>query len=275
MTIHRMDLDGVGSPAALADRIHAVLPDLTNKFDLEALCRQLDIVSIAEAVTTSFEAALVTDELKSQGSILLASGSRAERARFSIGHELGHFLIPTHLPASGRPFSCSLDDLHSHDVKDRDRRRRIEAEANRFAARLLMPPNRARALMASGNPGLPRLVEVAREFGVSKEAMARQWTTVSREPVAFVIARNGLVDRFYRHQDFPWLPLVRGKALPHYALVSRSQPSPGEFTGQEEVDADTWLSERDSERVLALTEEVLGQAEGYVMIMLQAELDED
>lgn len=138
MKIDRLDLDGVGSPVALAARIHELFPDMPSVIPLEELRTKLDIASIEEIVTVGFEAALVMDEHKASGAILLASGRSPQRYRFSIAHELGHFLIPSHRPHPGQPFQCSLFDLHSLDPRDRDRRRRIEAEANRFAARLLI-----------------------------------------------------------------------------------------------------------------------------------------
>lgn len=116
MTLDRIELDGVGLPARLAARIHELAPDLALDFDITALCRQLDIHQIEEMDTSAFEAAIIMDEYKADGSILLARSSSAKRKRFSIGHELGHFLLPTHLPHSGG-FSCSLGDLKSLDAK--------------------------------------------------------------------------------------------------------------------------------------------------------------
>jgi len=41
---------------------------------IEELCRQLDIASIQEIATEGFEAALIMDELKAGGAILVAGG---------------------------------------------------------------------------------------------------------------------------------------------------------------------------------------------------------
>ena len=275
MKIDRLDLDGVGSPAGLAGKIHELLPDLQSIIPLEALCEQLDIVSIQEVETTGFEAALITDELKAQGAILLASGRHEARRRFSLAHELGHFLIPSHRPHPDRPFQCSLDDLHQFDAQDRDRRRRIEAEANRFAAHLLMPPALLRRSIAQSTSSLEVIVELAREFGVSKEAMVRAWVNAHPEPVAVVIAHCGRVRRCYRSEDFPWIAPTGGQPLPIGSLAAETVLAPGAFSPIEEVEPDVWLSERDAERTLVLTEQVLGQRDGYVLILLQAELDED
>lgn len=172
MTLDRIELDGFGAPARLAARIHELAPDLPLDFDIKALCRQLDIHQIKEIDTSAYEAAIIMDEYKADGSILLARSSSAKRKRFSIGHELGHFLLPTHLPHSGG-FSCSHGDLKSQDAKSKDRQARVEAEANRFAAHLLMPPRKIRASLSAPQPDLEEVRRLCDAFFVSKEAMAR------------------------------------------------------------------------------------------------------
>lgn len=115
---------------------------------------------------------------------------------------------------------------------------------------------------------------MGREFGVSKEAMARSWVDSHRQPVAVILAHHGRILRRYRNEDFPWLPDWNGR-LPGDCLAAEMKPAPGTFSPVEEVDPDVWLSQRDAERVLSLTEQVLGQRDGYALVLLQAELDED
>jgi Zn-dependent peptidase ImmA (M78 family) len=274
LTISRLDLDGLGSPAALAAKIHELEPQLPTKVPVEELCRHLDIQSIGELKTEGFEAAIIMDELKAGGAILVATGRSDQRRRYSIAHELGHFLIPAHRPSGCSSFECSLADLHLLDPKDRDRRRRIEAEANRFAAHLLMPPGEVRSRIRQTDSSLEGVVALAREFGVSKEAMARAWVDAHRGPVAVVVAHRGRILRRYRNEDFPWLPDWNGQ-LPRDCLAVAMEAAPGAYSQIEEIEPTVWLSERDAERVLSLTEQVLGQRDDYALILLQAELDED
>ena len=275
MKIDRLDLDGLGPPTAIAAKIHALITDMPAEVPLEQLCALLDIVSIEEVHSDGFEAALIMDEHKASGAILLASGRSQQRRRFSIAHELGHFLIPTHRPNPDRPFSCSLEDLHRLDTKERDRRRRVEAEANKFAANLLMPPKLIRARLEPQVANLENLVSLAGDLGVSKEAMARGWVEASREPVAVIIAQAGSILRQYRSQDFPWLLARNGDELPEGSFAAEFTASPGTYSDTEEVETDIWLGERDTVRVLVLTEQILAQQQGYAMIMLSAELDEE
>lgn len=273
MKITRLDLDGVGSPRGLAERIHEI-EDLPFSVPIVELCSALDIVSIQETDTAAFEAALVTDATRSSGHILIRRGSSPLRRRFSIAHELGHFLIEAHQPVLDRPRQCALGDLHLLDPRSKDRRRRVEGEANRFAAHLLMPPKRIREFVGRAGVSLETLIAMAREFSVSKEAMARAFVAAHREPVAFVVSRYGRVERFYRHVDFPFLPLAKGKPLPPVS-ISAEPVEPGIICDVEEVEPDTWLSPGDADRTLLLTEQVLGQRDGYALSLLQAEIDDE
>ena len=266
-----MDLDGVGSPVALAERIHQLLPDLPPDFALEPLCKALDIASIEELRTEGFEAALIADEAKASGAILVAANRLAQRTRFSIAHELGHFLIPTHLPKA----NCSVSDLHSVDGKARDRGRRIEAEANRFAAHLLMPSKAIRQRIRNTIGDLPALAEMSDLYAVSKEAMARRWVDLHDDPIAVLIAKHGRIVRLYRGDEFPWLASGYGEPLPDGSLAAVPSVRPGEHTELEEIEPDVWLGESDAKRVLALDEQVLGQGQGYAIVFLRAELDDE
>ena len=106
--LSRLELDGLGSPADIARRIHELAPDLPLNFTIEYVCRQLDIESIEERSLISLEAMLLMDENKAWGAIVLADGRRRERQRFSIAHELGHFLIPIHRATLETAFLAQL-----------------------------------------------------------------------------------------------------------------------------------------------------------------------
>lgn len=277
MTISRLDLDGAGSPAALVTRILQLEPARAMPVPIEQLCRQFDITSIGELETADFEAALITDECKSAGAILVASERTRQRRRFSIAHELGHFLIPSHLPRPGERSLCSSEHLSIHDLKEQDRRRRMEAEANRFAALLLIPPPVLRAeLNAIRRPDVGDVVRLAKVFDVSKDAMARAYADYTRAAVGIAVIRNGHVLRTYRNAaNFPPLAVWRGRPVPSGSLAATTF-QPGQVSNVEECEPGLWVREPDDRTVEALTQQVLGQRDGFSLIMLVAELrDED
>jgi hypothetical protein len=276
LTLSRLDLDGAGSPAALVTRILEHEPTLSVPVPVEQLCRQFDITSIGELDTEGFEAALITDEYKSAGAILVARERSRQRRRFSIAHELGHFLLPSHLPRPGERSLCSAAHLRIDDTKEQDRRRRMEAEANRFAAMLLIPPPVLRAqLKAILRPDVSDVVRLARLFDVSKDAMARAYATYTREPIAIAVIRDGCVLRTYRNAaNFPVLAVWRGQPVPSGSLAGIPF-RPGQVSDVEDCEPSLWVREPDDRTVEALTEQVLGQREGFSLLMLVAELRDE
>jgi len=277
LKISRLDLDGAGSPSALVERILAIEPDLPVPVPIEALCERFDIVSIGEIDTDQFEAALITDELRSTGHILVASGRSPQRRRVSIGHELGHFLIPTHKVPAGGGLYCSAEDLRLLETGEQDCRRRMEAEANSFAARLLMPPPLLKSqLRAIRDPQVNDIVHLASLFDVSREAMARAMTEHDRRSLAVIIVANGRVVRMYRNAElFPWIDAQWGSGVPTGSAWHERAWQPGEVSQVEECEPEVWLSTSSARRVEVLTEQVLGQVNGRAMILLHAELAGD
>jgi Zn-dependent peptidase ImmA (M78 family) len=277
VSISRLDLDGAGSPNALVTRIFQLEPNLPIPVPIEQLCQQFDITSIGDLNTDGFEAALVTNEVKSEGAILVAKGRSRQRRRFSIAHELGHFLIPAHLPRVGEPSFCSAEHLRAADPRDEDRRRRMEAEANRFAALLLMPPPVLRAeLQKIRRPDVVDIVRLAELFDVSKDALARAYADYTREAVAIIVIHKGRIARSYRNErNFPWLAVSRGQSVPAGSVYHGGEPSAAR-SPVEECEADLWLSEVEARKVASMTEQVLHQQNGFALLMLHADLvDED
>lgn len=277
MKIDRLDLDGVGSPAALVTRILAIERDLPVPVPVEELCARFDIISIEELHTEGFEAALVTDAVKSSGAILVAKGRSPERRRFSIGHELGHFLIEAHRTPPGQPLLCSAEQMRLLDFKDQDRRRRMEAEANRFAALLLMPVPLLRSeLSRSRWPQVDDIVRLAKLFAVSKDAMARAYVDASREAVAIVVIKDATVLRHYRKDgNFPWIEVSPGMPVPAESIYHDGVRYAGEVSQTEDCPAEVWLGGSAARKIDNLTEQVLEQQNGYALLMLHAELRDD
>lgn len=274
MSLSRLELDDCGSPRRLAARIHELVPDLALNFDIQALCRQLDIVDFQWIDTQAFVAALVMDEHKAAGAILLSSNSGPRRQRFSLGHELGHFLIPSHRPPTGEQFSCSREDLKLADAAQLDRHKRIEAEANTFAAELLMPSSKLRSRFKSSEPDLGDVVRLATEFAVSKEAMLRRYVEVHPAAAAVIVLQNDRVHAIYRPDDFPWIDVRIGQAVPAESIARSHGLDPGTISELEECDPETWLGDHAAKSVEVLCEQILAQRGDYSTVLLHAELAE-
>lgn len=89
------------------------------------------------------------------------------RQRFTIAHELAHFLLHRDLIGEGVDDSKayrseSYGNFHNTEIGPRE-----EAQANRFAARLLIPKSKLGELVRVGDD----VAEISRKFQVSPAAM--------------------------------------------------------------------------------------------------------
>src|SRR5690348_10051245 len=112
----RMKLADLGSPEMLAASIIAHYPGIEIPISVDQIADAVGIVDIVGQTTNSFEGVLVTTAAKGTGSIAYNNASRIERRRFTIAHEIGHFLIPWH-DARAQCASADMAVLKSQDVR--------------------------------------------------------------------------------------------------------------------------------------------------------------
>jgi Zn-dependent peptidase ImmA (M78 family) len=276
MQVTRMDLDGAGSPSALVIKILKAEPGLTLPIPVEDLARQLDIEDIRDLDSEGFEGGLITDAGRSSGFILVKGSARGGRRRFTIGHELGHFLMTHHKPPPGNGFRCRAADMRSWS-RELTGPRRWEVEANEFSALLLMPtPLLTRELAKYGDPNLEQVLALAKTFCVSKEAAARSYAQYHDKPVAIVVAKDGRIDKIYRNiSRFPYMSVKKGDPVPPYSLYFRAPKVLSQATNLVEARAEHWLQSDWGKPMAELSEQVMDQQNGYALILLSAELPLD
>jgi Zn-dependent peptidase ImmA (M78 family) len=273
MKVTRLDLDGTGSPFGLVSKILKIESDLKIPVPIIELAEQLDIERIEALETEAFEGGLLTDEGRSTGIILVNKAARGGRRRFTIAHELAHFLILTHAPIEPGKFLCSKADMQRWDVKQNDRYRRMEAEANRFAALILMPPPILRKFIeAKRDPNLAHVLDLAEHFDVSKEAASRSYAEYGEQLVAIVVVQNNKVLRVHKCSNFPRMSVARGHEVPSSSYFRRSKSHKIRHPS-DVVDtlAEVWLDVEYGKSAPALFEQVYLQASGFALILLWAE----
>ena len=119
----------------------------------------------ADLTWGSSEGALVRNpHNESEWGIFVNPKARAERKRFTVAHELGHFVLHRTAQAT---FNCDKESVYSGI----DTLKKIEREADDFASNLLMPGNMLRDRIDGKRIDIHLLGELAKEFGVSLEAM--------------------------------------------------------------------------------------------------------
>lgn len=277
MNISRMDLGDIGSPEGLMKQILKLEPDLPIPVPIEDLAIQLDIERIAELETEGFEGGLITDDCRSTGIILVNAAARDGRRRFTIGHELGHFLIPTHKPVKAGQFLCSREDMRKWSPKETDIYARMEVEANRFAALILMPPPKLRPFMGRyRDPNLAHIIDVAMHFEVSKDAAARAYAEYHEEAIAVAVIKDRKVQRIYKNTKFPRISVNYGDAVPAKSLFHHEPARKANPTTIQENGAELWIESDWGKKLPTLYEQVFLQQEGFAILMLWAEIsDED
>ncbi len=274
MKFSRMDLADCTTPEALLTEIHRLQAGtFPIPVPIDEWALALDITAIKALETDGFEGGLMMFADRSSATILVNEAAGHRRRRFTIGHELGHFLLPWHTPRSGQGFLCSSKDMAVFRAKPGgDRYIKMEAQANRFSAGVLMPAAPVRVdLRARRHFEVSHVVELADRYEVSKEAMARRYVDLHDDAIAVVFSRAGVVVRIYRGKDFPRLGLIADNPLPPRSIAKRATLAVGQSSDWGEAPADRWLESARG----TVSEQTIGQQNGFRLTLLTFEPDSD
>ena len=267
LILDRIEIEDSGAnPVRLAVAIHRQLGARPGPVPIYEIARALDIFEIREEYLDNCEAALITRPERSYGSMLLNLHSSPQRRRYSVGHELLHFLNAWHEPTVAHGFQCSREDMIETDASASDRHRRQEAEANEFAIELLAPSARMRPYIETP-ADLKHALAMARDLDISREAAARRFVALHDEPLAVVFVNNGQLRYAEPGAEFPRLSIAKGQPVPF--LPKRI--GAGALSEMEEVDAIDWLQRPDG---VCLSAQMFRQREGYATVLLKAELSD-
>lgn len=277
MAVSRIDLADAAAPDRIVMEILKNEPDLAIPVPIEALCRQLDITDIRPLETQGYEGGLITDRDKFEGVILANGNSPRKRKRFTIAHELGHFLIPSHVPSADGRFLCSQADMFRMTAGEQDHRFRMEVEANRFASRLLLPAKPFRADVASTkDPELQQVASLSDRYDVSKEAVSRAYVEFRDEPTAIMVVKDGILLRsYFPMSKFPFFSVKKGNPVPARSLLQRRRHALGVASDLDETDAGVWLDIERGRAAPTLYEQIYLQQQGFALILLTIERPAD
>jgi len=152
----------------LLDRFGYDLP-----VDVEAMAIALNVTIRAQPLEEAVSGMLVMKD--GRAIIGVNQNHHPNRQRFSIAHELGHFLL------HGKSSHVFVDAVYFRDAESSEGSKRQEIEANAFAAELLMPERVIREQFRSqlmddvDDVAIRRL---AGRFGVSQQALTIHLTTL-------------------------------------------------------------------------------------------------
>ena len=117
--------------------------------------------------------------------------ARPERQRFTIAHELGHFILHR---SQQQKFNCDKQSIHTGI----DGLRAIERAADDFASNLLMPGDLLRNWISSQRIDLHVLSAIAKRFQVSFEALCIRFIKFTTQRAILVYWDNGFVKYEWR-----------------------------------------------------------------------------
>lgn len=199
-----------------------------NEIDLEAIAQYVG-ATVTRQKMIGVEARIVG--LNDQAIITVNEDSLPTRQRFSIGHELGHWMYDR----GQIDMSCGTDKQERfYTGTDK------ESLANEFATELLLPSNMFTPRLAKRPPTLETTKELRDTFRASFTATARRIVDLGAHPA--IVVCSSLTKRVWfkassELEDRLWPNKQTSKDTLAYELLNRSDY--GEAT--DEVDADTWI----------------------------------
>lgn len=258
------------NPERMAAAIIGQISEHVGPVPVETIARALDIIDIRSEPLTNLEGALLAPPERGYGAILTNASSSRQRQRFTIGHELMHFLNPWHVPAGQGGFACSKKDMTTGDIvtgRTVDLHLRQEKEANRFAIELLAPVGRIRRYLQI-DPELEAVVTIADRVDISREAAARRYVEKHDACIAIAFSRNGKLRYWVRSGEFPRLVHSAADLLP----IPTAEPVSSGINSLSPVDPEDWLIGPQNVEVQIQT---FYQRDGYAMTLVVVEQPEN
>lgn len=259
LKLELIELADLVRPEQLVDAIIQQNPDIELPIPIEELAKLAGILKIEPFTSEGFEGMLIANPEKSEGVIFYSTRGPRSRHRFTIGHELGHFLLPWHRQSR---FSCTAEDFGTKTNND------WEIEANQFAAELLIPRKLLKPrLLKFRDPELDHVLSLHEEFGTSVTMTAHRLAEQSDYPCAFVFSKDNVVRYSVKSPFFEeQLCLRKGQGLP---AGSPSKLQTSAHDEWHELDATWWLKERRGEEFPeSIYEQTLCQEDGYKITLL-------
>jgi len=215
---------------ALALRENLRLP---SRPDLNQLAQELKLL-VVEVDTESFDGALICSRNRLSGRIIVKKTMREDgRKRFTIAHEIGHFILHRE-----RQISCLPADIARWENAGEN----PERQADNFASELLMPSPEMIKQIGDASPSFQLIISLADYFGTTLTATGRKYCEISPYECAIVWSVDGRVrwmhpSGLFRH----WIGI--GRELSESTMARQMLNGDQILTGMHEVPAEAWISD--------------------------------
>lgn len=268
MKIDRVALADLFSPQAMASGIIRQFDDVPIPIPVRDIAHAVGIEKILEEDLESFEGCLWTDSFKTRGGILINKENGEKRKRFTLGHELGHFLLLDHYPENADRFLCTKEDMTETDISQENKR--METEANIFSAHLLMPTSKFRKdVCNNGSPSLATVLGLSEKYKTSKEATANRFISFIEKPCAILFSKDNQIRYINSNGSFSSLKFKRGDSLPNHMHEQNREEEIGTVSEVQEKCGTVWCAEIRNEPLPEYVfEQTIRQQNGYRMTLL-------
>jgi Zn-dependent peptidase ImmA (M78 family) len=148
--------------------------------------------------------------------INIDNGNRIDssRGRFTLAHELGHYIIDSHR------IGLMNGLLEPHPSKiGRKQFNEIEREADYFASCLLMPEIRFQKDTFRKKFNFELIDYMSKEYNVSITACAFRFAEIGNHPIMIVYAENGIIKWTHLSDDFPFKYLINDNVVPQNIVM--------------------------------------------------------
>lgn len=169
-----------------------------------------------------------------------------ERVRFSIAHEIGHFLLHEKLEVHNETHNTLTW------FKDAEKQAQMgiqELEANEFASELLMP-KKLFIKECIGEPFSPQLLErISKRFKTSITSIVYKYCKIKDlHPILVYSIRNGKIEYYCKSEDFIyWIRDLKGLPPPDDSVAREYIDANYEFIykgadKQQDITKSTWIN---------------------------------
>jgi len=216
---------------ALRDRFH-----ITSSVDLNDLATRKGLV-IKEVDSVGFEGALIRASTKPGGLVAIRRSIRElGRKRFTIAHELGHYILPGHGLISR---TCKEENIESRCKTVPSH----ESAANVFASELLLPSYEVTSIVQAKLASIETALFLSSKFETSVTASLLKSSEVTNERCCIVMSKNQIIQWAWPNHSFKYF-LGRKESLNPQSLASKLRTTHVSERISGLVDAVVWIEDR-------------------------------
>ena len=202
--------------------------------DLDLVAYSLN-ADVKRAVLSDCEGKIIgTDE---KAIITVNNDADPRRQRFSLGHELGHWINDR---GKNLTYRCDTNDMRQLSMSKDNFRQQKEVRANQFSAELMMPNHIFGRYWDNIDITTDSVNYLANEFDVSRTSAAIRFVEVCNCPCMLVCW-----DKSGKRRWFTRNPIVPDAIWPH-SIITQPKTVLAVSNGLQ-VDADKWINSKDAE----------------------------